>query len=359
MQRFIDGFSKYLSIEKNVSEHTYRNYISDLAMFRDYVAATFGIRISNFRDVIPVNAGIQRDLSDKDMDSCLRRNDKQTETAGEEIDIKAIDNLTVRGFLGLLSKKGEKKSSIARRLSTLRTFFKYLHREGYIETNPAKAVATPKQEKRMPSFLSVDDAFSLMELPNSADALTLRDKAALETFYSTGIRISELVGLNDADIDFNSGLVRVRGKGRKERIVPIGRKAITAIKNYLNKRQGLYKEARSQKPEGRDMPWHVPTEDYNKTPLFVNKDGKRITTRSVARIVGKYVNMLSNVGHVSPHGLRHTFATHLLNAGADLRSIQELLGHKSLSTTQRYTHLGIDKLMEVYDKAHPRSKAKG
>ncbi len=189
-----------------------------------------------------------------------------------------------------------------------------------------------------------------MELPNSADALTLRDKAALETFYSTGIRISELVGLNDADIDFNSGLVRVRGKGRKERIVPIGGKAITAIKNYLNKRQGLYKENRSQKSEVRSY------EADN--PVFVNKDGKRITTRSVARIVAKYVNMLSNVGHVSPHGLRHTFATHLLNAGADLRSIQELLGHKSLSTTQRYTHLGIDKLMEVYDKAHPRSKAK-
>ena len=343
MQRFIDSFSRYLSIEKNVSEHTYRNYISDLMMFKEYVAATFGKGISNFQGVIPANAGIQKGLSDKDMDSCFRGNDRHTETAGEEINIKAIDNLTVRGFLGLLSKKGEKKSSIARRLSTLRTFFKYLHREGYIETNPAKAVATPKQEKRIPSFLSVDDAFSLMELPNNADALTLRDKAALETFYSTGIRISELVGLNDADIDFNSGLVRVRGKGRKERIVPIGGKAITAIKNYLNKRQGLFKEVRSYETD---------------SPVFVNKDGNRITTRSVARIVGKYVNMLSNVGHVSPHGLRHTFATHLLNAGADLRSIQELLGHKSLSTTQRYTHLGIDKLMEVYDKAHPRSKAK-
>lgn len=318
MQRFIDGFSKYLSIEKNVSEHTYRNYISDLMMFKEYV--------------------------------------------DREIDIKAIDNLTIRGFLGLLSKKGEKKSSIARRLSTLRTFFKYLHREGYIETNPAKAVATPKQEKRIPSFLSVDDAFSLMELPNSADALTLRDKAALETFYSTGIRISELVGLNDADIDFNSGLVRVRGKGRKERIVPIGGKAITAIKNYLNKRQGLYKNPPTSpfsKGGQRGILKGETAELLYETPVFVNKDGKRITTRSVARIVGKYVNMLSNVGHVSPHGLRHTFATHLLNAGADLRSIQELLGHKSLSTTQRYTHLGIDKLMEVYDKAHPRSKAKG
>ncbi len=306
MQRFIDSFSRYLSIEKNVSEHTYRNYISDLMMFKEYV--------------------------DRD------------------IDIKNIDNLTVRGFLGLLSKKGEKKSSIARRLSTLRTFFKYLHREGYIETNPAKMVSTPKQEKRMPSFLSVDDAFSLMELPNNADALTLRDKAALETFYSTGMRISELVGLNDADIDFNSSLVRVRGKGRKERIVPIGGKAITAIKNYLNKRQELLKNSQSPPFSKGGMGG---LQDH---PLFVNKDGNRITTRSVARIVAKYVNMLSNAGHVSPHGLRHTFATHLLNAGADLRSIQELLGHKSLSTTQRYTHLSIDKLMEVYDKAHPRAK---
>ena len=282
MQRFIDSFSKYLSIEKNVSEHTYRNYISDLMMFKEYV--------------------------------------------DREIDIKAIDNLTVRGFLGLLSKKGEKKSSIARRLSTLRTFFKYLHREGYIETNPAKAVATPKQEKRIPSFLSVDDAFSLMELPNSADALTLRDKAALETFYSTGIRISELVGLNDADIDFNSGLVRVRGKGRKERIVPIGGKAIGAIKNYLNKRQGLLEKCQSIK--GSEGQSNEKMSLRNDSPVFINKDGKRITTRSVARIVGKYVNMLSNVGHVSPHSLRHTFATHLLNAGAVMRSIQELLRHK-------------------------------
>ena len=186
MQQFIDAFTEYLKVEKNVSEHTCRNYISDLMMFKEYV--------------------------DRD------------------IDIKAIDNLAVRGFLGLLSRKGEKKSSIARRLSVLRTFFKYLHREGYVEINPAKIVATPKQEKMMPAFLSVDDAFSLMEMPVGADVLTLRDKAILETFYSTGIRIGELAGLNDPDIDFTSGLVKVRGKGRKERIVPIGEKAMTAIK---------------------------------------------------------------------------------------------------------------------------------
>ncbi len=313
MQRFIDAFSRYLSIEKNVSEHTYRNYISDLMMFKEYV--------------------------------------------DREIDIKNIDNLAVRGFLGLLSKKGEKKSSIARRLSTLRTFFKYLHREGHIEVNPAKAVATPKQDKKIPSFLSVDDAFSLMETPNGADVLTLRDKAVLETFYSTGIRISELVGLNDADIDFNAGLVRVRGKGRKERIVPIGGKAITAIKNYLNKRHELFEKG--QRVRGAEGQGNKTAGLYNDNVVFVNKDNKRITVRSIARIVAKYVNMLSNIGHISPHSLRHTFATHLLNAGADLRSIQELLGHKSLSTTQRYTHLGIDKLMEVYDKAHPRAKGRG
>lgn len=313
MQQFIDAFTEYLKVEKNVSEHTCRNYISDLAMFRDYLADSRG-------------------------------------PAGE-INIKTIDNLTVRGFLGLLSRKGEKKSSIARRLSVLRTFFKYLHREGYVEINPAKIVATPKQEKKIPSFLSVDDAFSLMEMPVGADVFTLRDKAILETFYSTGIRIGELAGLNDSDIDFTAGLVKVKGKGRKERIVPIGEKAMTAIKNYLQKRRELIEQKSSR-------PGQVPTEDHNKIPLFVNKDGKRITERSIARIVDKYVSRLSNIAHISPHGLRHTFATHLLNAGADLRSIQELLGHKSLSTTQRYTHLGIDKLMEVYDKAHPRAKGR-
>ncbi|MEK6681586.1 MAG: tyrosine recombinase XerC [Nitrospirota bacterium] len=313
MQQFIDAFTEYLKVEKNVSEHTCRNYISDLMMFKEYV--------------------------DRD------------------IDIKAIDNLAVRGFLGLLSRKGEKKSSIARRLSVLRTFFKYLHREGYVEINPAKIVATPKQEKMMPAFLSVDDAFSLMEMPVGADVLTLRDKAILETFYSTGIRIGELAGLNDPDIDFTSGLVKVRGKGRKERIVPIGEKAMTAIKNYLNKRLELLEKG--QRVKGSKGQGNETAYLYNDNVLFVNKAGNRITERSIARIVDKYASRLSNIAHISPHGLRHTFATHLLNAGADLRSIQELLGHKSLSTTQRYTHLGIDKLMEVYDKAHPRSKVKG
>lgn len=292
-------FMKYLSVERNFSEHTQRNYLSDLEQLMKYLGNG---------------------------------------------DIKEIGNLEIRGYLGHLHRLGLKKSSIARKLATIRTFFHYLHREGYIDKNPAKIVATPKQEKILPSYLSVDDTFRLVEAPDSEDISSIRDKAILELFYSSGIRVGELVSLDEEDTNLSDGLIKVKGKGRKERIVPIGLKAIEALKRYIERKRGTNPPKSSFIKGG-----------FNSNPLFLNRSGERLTERSVRRVVLKYGREILKQP-VSPHTLRHSFATHLLDAGADLRAIQELLGHKSLSTTQKYTHLGMDKLMEVYDKAHPRSK---
>ncbi|MCX5907903.1 MAG: tyrosine-type recombinase/integrase, partial [Deltaproteobacteria bacterium] len=237
--------------------------------------------------------------------------------------------------------RGHKKSSMARKLAALRSFFRYLVEEGFLLQNPAEVVATPKQEKLLPNFLPVDEMFALLATPDSSTTWGARDLAILETLYSCGIRVSELVGLSDGDIDFSLGVLRVFGKGRKERIVPIGRKAVAVLGGYLPRRD---QELASLNLK-RDRP-----------PLFINVKGGRLTARSVARILEKYVRKSALLRKVSPHALRHTFATHLLDAGADLRSIQEMLGHVSLSTTQRYTHVSTDKLMEVYDRAHPRAK---
>ncbi|MFQ5781390.1 MAG: tyrosine-type recombinase/integrase, partial [Nitrospiria bacterium] len=218
---------------------------------------------------------------------------------------------------------------VARKLAVLRSFFQYLVREGTIPLNPARQVATPRQEKRLPQFLTVDQAAHLIFLPQGEGWTVLRDRAILETFYSTGIRNAELVSLQRDDIDFDAGMVKVIGKGRKERIVPIGQKAMDALRHYLKAR-----------------PFR--TED-----LFSNQRGGRLTGRSIGRIVKKYMRRIDKPS-LSPHSLRHTFATHLLEGGADLRSVQELLGHASLSTTQRYTHLQMDHLIQVYDRTHPR-----
>ena len=243
--------------------------------------------------------------------------------------------MVLRKYLSFLHRKN-RKSSIARKLSTLRSFFKYLVREQILSANPAKPVSTPKVEKLLPSTLTVDEAFRLVESPSRDKRMSeteLRDRAILELLYSSGIRVSELVGLNPDRVDLDLGIIKVMGKGRKERIVPIGTKAIEALKSYA-------------KIRGR-------MEDTS--PLFLNLRGGRLTDRSVVRLVKKYGRQSGIFRKISPHSLRHTFATHLLDAGADLREIQEMLGHASLSTTQRYTHLTVGKLMEVYDKAHPRS----
>jgi len=286
MQRYIEKFMRYLEIEKNYSPHTVLNYRLDLEGFKGFLG---GAPLEN------------------------------------------VDYLTLRKYLAMVKEKNLSVRTIARRLSTLRSFFKFLTREGHLKTNPTLSLSSPKQEKHLPVFLTEDEATKLMEAVVAKDERGLRDKAVLETFYSTGIRISELTGLKVDDIDFIGSVVKVMGKGRKERIVPIGEQAIRAIRAYLEKRK---KQSEA---------------------LFLNKSGKRMTVRGIRNLVQKYVLIASMRHGVSPHTLRHSFATHLLNRGADLRSVQELLGHVNLSTTQIYTHLTTERLKSVYDKAHPRA----
>jgi integrase/recombinase XerC len=251
-------------------------------------------------------------------------------TSAGQTKMEEVDRLAIRKYLSFLHRKN-RKSSIARKVSTLRSFYKYLVREHIVSINPAKNVATPKAEKPLPTALTVDEAFRLMESPTEKEHL--RDRAILELLYSSGLRVSELVGLDTSQLDQELGIVKVMGKGRKERIVPVGKKAIEALQTYLKDRGHVGADA----------------------PVFVNTRGGRLTSRSVGRLVKKYTRHSGVFRKISPHSLRHTFATHLLDAGADIREIQEMLGHASLSTTQRYTHISLGKLMEVYDKAHPRS----
>lgn len=304
MEETIKGFLKYLSSERNVSSHTLRNYLSDLAQFEEFLKKVYK------KDLLSVE------------------------------DLRNIDHMTIRAFLSSLCDNGISKSSLARKVSALRTFFNYLCREQYIANNPGKMVSTPKKERYLPRFLSVDEMDRLLNSPVGEGQLTARDRAILETFYSSGLRIGEIVALDIGDINFPENLIRVKGKGRKERIVPIGLKAVEAVREYMKK----WVMGNGEWEIGKAV-----------QPLFLNRFGKRMTTRSVHRIVEKY-KKLSGLWDMTPHSIRHSFATHILNGGADLRSVQEMLGHASLSTTQRYTHVSMDKLMEIYDKAHPRGK---
>lgn len=306
MKRYTDEFKRYLEIERGASQHTIASYLSDLRQFFDFIGETV--------------------LCTGDSDS--------------GIDIKKIDNVIIRTFLGYLHKKRMRSSSMARKLATLRTFFKFLCREGYIEKNYAKVVATPKMEKRIPSFLPVDEIFHLIETPDRRTFLGLRDRAILEIFYATGIRVSELVSLNYDDLNQELRFIKVKGKGNKERIVPFGKKAAEALNEYLERLEETK----------RVKHW-----DIDQNGIFLNRNGGRLTVRGIRKIVDKHIKKSAIARHVSPHTLRHTLATHLLDGGADLRVIQELLGHVSLSTTQKYTHVTTDRLMEVYDKAHPRA----
>jgi integrase/recombinase XerC len=298
---WIDEYSNYLKLEKNVSPHTLRNYLSDLRQFEEFLSQ------------------------------------RAEENAEKKIPLEAVTVHVVRAYLASLSKHN-RKSSIGRKLAALKGFFRYLLREKKIQSDPLAWISTPKQEKPLPAFLSVDDVFLLLGGIQGDGLLTIRDRAILETLYSTGVRVSELVGLDWNDVDFQLGIIRVVGKGSKERIVPIGEMALKALRNYGDEQ--AIKWRRAAKGE---------------TPVFLNHRGGRITTRSVGRLVEKYLKAAGIAVRMGPHGLRHSFATHLLNGGADLRVIQELLGHASLSTTQRYTHLNLDQLTAVYDKAHPRA----
>jgi integrase/recombinase XerC len=292
----IGDFLDYLTYERNVSINTVGAYRDDLESFTGFLC-----------------------------------NDYFT-LARDQLDLKRIDHLAIRSYLAYLARKKLRRSSIARHLSALRSFFKYLMREELVPANPARAVATPRREKHLPAVLQASDVAVLLEAPDLSTPLGVRDRAWLELMYASGLRIGELVGIDLDDIELRARLVKVRGKGSKERIVPFGSKAQDAIHAYLDVRDAAEQDA-----------------------LFVNYRGERITARSVRRLFNGYVRSASLRTGVSPHTLRHSFATHLLNAGADLRAIQELLGHASLSTTQKYTHLNDWQLIEVYKKSHPRA----
>ena len=289
MKDYIDKFIRYLDLEKGASSHTLRAYRKDLREFSESV-------------------------------KCEPSN---------------LDIIDLRGFIAGQIQKGLNKTTVSRRLSSIRSFFKFLYREGYMKTNPAKLVSNPKVPKLLPRFLSVDDVFSLVEKPEGIGFLPARNRAVLELLYSSGLRVSELSGINTDDIRIKESLIKIKGKGKKERIVPVGSKAIDAMKSYIIERMLLKSKERA---------------------LFLNRMGKRLTERGVRRIVVKYARAIGIHGRIGPHTLRHSFASHLLQDGADLRVIQELLGHSSLSTTQKYTHLDITHLMDVYDKAHPLAK---
>ena len=265
-----------------------------------------------------------------------RMADNTSPNADDAIGPQHVDGLMIRKYLGYLYKKNA-RSTVARKLSSIRSFYGYLIKHRLLENNPAEFVHTPKQHKTIPTYLPVDEMFRLLDSIQDDTLLGLRNRAMFETLYSCGIRVSELAGMNNSDMDFATALIRVLGKGRKYRIVPIGQKALAAVKAY---RIQLQRESQI-------------TSDDN-GPLFLNKNKGRLTTRSIARILKKLVDTCGLISPVSPHALRHSFATHMLDAGADLRTVQELLGHKSLTTTQKYTHVSIDRLMQTYDKAHPR-----
>ncbi|MBI4388917.1 MAG: tyrosine recombinase XerC, partial [Nitrospinae bacterium] len=294
MQKYLELFKNYLVGEKNASVHTVDAYLRDLRQFAAFLQET-------------------------------------GHACGEGgIDLEKLDRLAVRSFMGYLHARSNSGSTMGRKLATLSSFFKFLCREGYLKTNFAKTVPTPRKPSKLPSYLPVDDMFRLLELPEKDNFTGVRDAAILELFYSTGMRIGELVALKMDDIHLENRMVKVLGKGKKERLLPLGGKASEALKTYFAERGGLI-EKRKVKPPPQSA--------------FLNFSGKGLGARGVRKIVAKYAARNDFPGRISPHSLRHSFATHMLEAGADLRSIQEMLGHSSLSTTQKYTHLTVDRLM--------------
>ena len=303
MLNWIEAFERMLVVEDNASPHTVRNYISDLHQLRSFLLA-HGLAVDG---------------------------------DGTDVDPQRVDALALRAYLVELLRRN-RKSSVGRKLSSVKGFFRFLLRRDVIVRDPSAGLATPKKDQQLPVHLTVDDMFRLLDAPPADTPAGLRDRAMLETLYSCGLRVSELVSLNWPDIDTTLELVRVRGKGGKERLVPIGPKALAALATYQQRVAEL-----------------CPRRRRDEHAVCLNRRGQRLTTRSVARLLEQYIAASGIATKASPHALRHSFATHLLNAGADLRAIQELLGHASLSTTQKYTHVNLDQLMSVYDKAHPRA----
>jgi integrase/recombinase XerC len=299
MQSEIAQFLRYLSVERNASELTVKSYREDLIDLAEYLV----------------------------------------EQLGSDIDPDGVTPRDLRGYAAALHEAGYARTSISRKLASLRSFYRFAQQRQLAKTNPAKPLRNPREQRRLPHFLTNDEVGQLLDAPPKRDMLGMRDAAILETMYSAGLRVSEVVGLNDGDIDLQEGVARVRGKGRKERLSPVGSFAVAALRRYLGVRV-----LASEEPKGREA------------PVFVNRFGNRLTTRSVARMLEKYITQTGLDSRTTPHTLRHSFATHLLDRGADIRSVQELLGHKSLVTTQIYTHLSTANLREVYLRAHPRAK---
>jgi len=327
----IQEFLNYLRFEKRFSEHTAKCYGADLSQFSEYL-------IETSEDSPPQAEPIS--LAQQQGGPATAVATQTTKPKVDQLFLLADVN-AVRAYLALLNEKQYSKATIARKLATLRSFYKFLVRRNQISSNPVTVVRTPKQEKKLPRFLEYEEVKKLLETPPLNNWLGVRDRAILETLYSTGIRVSELVALNLDDVDFLGEVVHVRGKGKKERIAPIGTSALQVIQHYME-----FRNKRAQSNSNFDL-----------KVLFVNKHGRRLSTRSVRRKMDKYLKMAGLDPAISPHTLRHSFATHMLNNGADLRSVQELLGHQSLSTTQIYTHLTTSKLKEVYQHAHPREAA--
>jgi integrase/recombinase XerC len=320
----IHEFLNYLKFEKHFSEHTAKCYNADLVQFCQYLSGgSTGLAAGG------------EDWSHKESGGVAT----QIETKIEQL-LLSLTTDNVRAYMVILNDKQYSKSTTARKLATLRSFYKFLVKRGHITNNPVTAVRTPKQDKKLPKFLEYDQVKKLLDTPPADSWLGARDRAIMETLYGTGVRVSELVALNIEDVDFLGEVLHVRGKGKKERISPIGSSALQSIQHYM--------EFRNRRAQSNG--------NFDAKVLFVNKHGKRLSTRSVRRKMDKYLKMAGLDPSISPHTLRHSFATHMLNNGADLRSVQELLGHQSLSTTQIYTHLTTKRLKEVYNDAHPRDE---
>ena len=345
----VQKFLHSIEYEKNFSEHTLKSYRSDLSHFTAFLFAPAG---SAAPGPAAGNGGQTRGSAPTTANGGVPANDAgaidKTATAAPsaaeptEADLRktilAVDVLVLRRYLAALRDHQYSRATVARKLATLRSFYKHLCRIGELADNPVAVIRTPKQERRLPKFLDPSEMQRLLEAPKGDDILTVRDRAILETIYSTGMRVSELCRMDLEDVDFLGEVVRLRGKGRKERLAPIGSYAVRAIKAYL---------------EARKVHSHAAA--FDPKPLFLNRHGRRLNQRSIRRKLSKYLAEAGLDPSVSPHTLRHSFATHMLNRGADLRAVQELLGHRSLSTTQIYTHVTMRRMKEVYDLAHPHA----
>ena len=315
IQQFVD----YLRHERHFSPYTARCYGADLRQYNEHLAG---------------NAqGVAQPTERTEVDPEL------------EVKVREADAMTIRGFLAHLDNFGYSPATTARKIATLRSFYKWMLKRGLTDSNPMLLIRTPKQTKRLPKAITVDQIEKLLAAPDNRETLGARDRAILETLYSTGVRVSELVDLNRNDLDFAGQTLHVRGKGKKERIVPLGSHAMAAIRHYLTLLE----------PDPRFRAVRQQSMTDPSVPMFINKNGGRLSSRSVRRKLDKYLKGVGLDPSISPHTLRHSFATHLLDNGADLRSVQELLGHQSLSTTQIYTHLSSMRLRTAYDEAHPRA----